>query len=115
MKVKYYIYRNLHKTGFFSIKFKGIVIDRQDVFVGIGADFRVSQSGRDRAIKTKQRNVHAYIAVDEYKIRKNIDVSGLVEVTYNPFLVDSFHIKTTGKPIFKADKVYFYKGKAFID
>lgn len=114
MKAKHYIYRNLNKLDYFSIKLRGLVIDRQRAFIAHDAEFRVSEAGRQRALKTRDRNVHAYVVTGKYAVVDSIDTTKLKEVTYNPFKLSSFVLKETGEPIKKAEYVYFYQGKAFI-
>lgn len=62
---KYYVYRNLHMPGFFSIKHKGIVIGHLNKFVCDDVSFIVSKQGFDKVKITKHRNVHAYAVVDK--------------------------------------------------
>lgn len=67
-------------------------------------ELRVREGGRDSTRRKEQRTVHAFCIgevlsfdEDEYSLPK-----GLIEVTYNPFIHDSFVIKRSGKPIFEA-------------
>lgn len=125
MDAKYYAYRNL-RTGGFSIKHKGIVIERPDVFVMTNVSFNVSQAGRDRAIKEKQRNVHAYLVSDNYEVFDfgddryvsigchilNNDM--FTEVTYNPFHLKTFVTKDNKIPVTWTDYVVFIDDKVYM-
>jgi hypothetical protein len=98
MKAKYYIYRNLNKGGF-SIKHKGKVIHHADTIIAIDSEFRVSEKGRQRCLRTKVRNVHAFVVCDQFRILKNQfkTTEGAEEVTYNPYKSPNFMCK--GNPI----------------
>jgi hypothetical protein len=111
---KYYIYRNLH-TGGFSIKLRGRVIDRDNFFLAENVVFKVNEAGRQRVIKDRKKNVHAYSVCDKYTFAANKDadkVDKLKVVTYNPYA--SKHFMCAGKPIEKADKILFYQGKCYL-
>jgi hypothetical protein len=114
VKAKYYVYRNLH-TGGFSVKFLGRVIARDTFFMGIGVTFKVNESGRQRVIKDKKKNVHAYSVCDKYTFAANKDadkVDNLKVITYNPYVSAQFMCE--GKSIEKTDSVLFYKGKCYL-
>ena len=97
---KVFVYRNLHRKCY-SVKSvrTGRVIAHVDSIDLIDVRFKVSEAGRQRVLKTKQKNVHAgvvgYIA----------DVSLLCQsskVTYNPYRFDSFIRKDNEMPIYEA-------------
>lgn len=98
MAAKYYIYRNLNRGGF-SVKYKGLVVDYLDAFEAINAEFRVSDKGRNRALKQRTRNVHAYLVCDEYQKRKRVSTKSLQAVYYNPFKTDTFVLENTDTPV----------------
>lgn len=115
-KVK--VYFNLHKKCFSVQDYKTrLVIDHVNKINLHDAEFRVSESGRQRVLREKRKNVHAfvvgYISESELENKK--------AVTYNPYKFKSFMaVNTDGlEPIFKADKVRLEvenkKGKIFVD
>ena len=69
MNAKYYIYRNL-RTGGFSVRHRGLVIDRLNTFVAEDVEFKVNEKGRQQVIKDHQKNVHAFVVADKYKAKK---------------------------------------------
>ena len=87
-KAKYYIYWNLHKKCF-SVKYQGKVIAHRDSISVSGAEFRVSEKGRQRVLREKRKSVHAYIVADEIEnVSKSDRFHTLLdgfEVTYNPY------------------------------
>jgi hypothetical protein len=97
---KVFVYRNLHRKCYSVKSLKtGRVIAHVDSIDLINVVFRVSEAGRQRVLKTRQKNVHAgvvgYIA----------DVSLLCQsskVTYNPYRFDSFINKDNEMPIYEA-------------
>jgi hypothetical protein len=109
---KFYIYRNLH-TGGFSIKHRGIVVKRDNFFIAENVMFKVNESGRQRVIKEKRKNVHAYTVCDKYiPARNKNSVDKLPIITYNPYKSAKF---TCGNcSIEKAHKVLFKNGKCYL-
>ena len=103
MKVK--VYRNLHKQCW-SVKHKQKVIARKYILALSCATFKVSQAGRNRVLKEKKKNVHAFVCGDMVEGWSE-EFGVAVEVTYNPYKYDSFVIKATGEPIDGADYVMF--------
>jgi hypothetical protein len=81
-------------------------------------EFRVSEAGRQRAIKDHQRNVHAYMVADNYERIGKYDVvlvdSGMIPVTYNPFKNNTFVNANTGEPILTAKRAIAKDGKVWI-
>lgn len=111
MQAKYYIYRNL-RTGGFSVKHRGIVIDHSDSLIASNVEFRVSESGRQRVICEKRKNVHAYAAAESYRNIRTIKVDKLEKITYNPYLDKKFKIGS--QEINTANKVVFKQGRCYV-
>lgn len=111
-KAKFYIYRNLNCGNTFSVKYKGIVIDRLDNFTAHDCQLNVSEAGRKRALDTKKRNVHAFVVTDIYQTDSGDDIDSNYELKYNPFKLDSFTCQ--GKKVHYAKTVLFRDGKAYI-
>ena len=108
---KYYIYRNLH-TGGFSIKLRGIVVDRQTSLIAEGVTLKVNENGRQRVINEKRKNVHAYVVCDKYISANKESIDSLPIITYNPYKSSQF---TCGKdPITNAKKVLFKDKKCYL-
>src|SRR5690606_3428869 len=54
------IYKNLH-NGLFSVKQNGLVVAHVESIVLKNGFFDVNQAGRNRVIREKKKNVHAYV------------------------------------------------------
>lgn len=67
--------------------------------------FKVYESGRQRAILHKQRNVHAFVIGDKTS-RTPVPISEMSKAYYNPFICETFVNVETGAPIHNADAVY---------
>ena len=96
-KVK--VYRNLH-NGKMSIQQDGLVVGHCDEIMINRAEFIVSESGRQRVIKEKRKNVHAF--VEGYicgSCWESIKASGGVSVSYNPYKLGSFYLRETMEPV----------------
>lgn len=109
------VYFNLH-SRVWSVK------DRQTGRVGVHAPvvvfsypakFVVSEAGRQRVLREKRKNVHAFVRADAPFVSENvelwrdyIDGNGLlIPVSYNPYKGASFYRKDTGAPITEASSV----------
>lgn len=112
---KYYLYRNLH-TGGFSIKHKGLVCARGEMFAMKNVEFKVSAAGSKRAKAEKQRNVHAFMVADNYQKRIRISkviLDNLTEITYNPYKFVTFVNAETLDPVAKASYAITIGGKVY--
>lgn len=101
-------YYNLHKHTF-SISFQNKVIMHADMVKLQDVEFRVRQGGKEKVRLKKSKNVHAFVIgtlIDfcEYPCDEIIEPSGEV-VTYNPYKYDSFVVKGTEDPVYKASEV----------
>ena len=116
MKAKFYIYRNL-RTGGFSVRYRGLVIDRAFTLVAENVEFKVNELGRLKVIKERQKNVHAFVVADKYNAKKypflqKDKVDNLDRITYNPYTDTQF--KCNGKKINTATKIAFQNGRCFL-
>lgn len=137
--MKCFVYRNLNKKmfkGTFSVKamegpYKGRVVAYTMVALMANVKFVVSEAGRQRVLREKQKNVHAGIVgdvcfIDNYYANRlphtiesfpcNWDIPDncFPQVTYNPYKYDSFVMSTDESPILTATSVYLENGKVFV-
>lgn len=101
-----FIYRNLTK-GCYSVqctKTGRLLYHADEVFV-IDAELVVRPGGRRRVLDTGHKNVHAGIR-GMLKPGTHSVACRPTEITYNPYLYDSFVVKTTGKRICSARSVH---------
>lgn len=93
---KYYIYWNFHKK-MYSVRYKGRVIGHTKSLVAFDVKLQVSQKGREKVLREKRKNVHAYVVAKD--ILSDMSVRGEpTEVSYNPYKNDSF-VDTNGKSV----------------
>ena len=83
----------------FSVQYKGRVVAHVDEIALEGVEFRVSQAGRNRVLRTGQKNVHAKVWGTVVKPRSAV----LKPIYYNPYKTESFVVRKTQKPIHEAD------------
>ena len=112
------IYRNLH-NGLISIKSasSGLVLGHAQSVDIVGADFVVKEAGRQRVLRDKQKNVHAYVkglllntgGFKPYKGRSIGPAYGAIlpshkdiVISYNPYKAPHFVIKGTSDKVSKA-------------
>jgi hypothetical protein len=118
---KNFIYRNLHKDCF-SLRYKGIVTRHFNTAYLGSVDFKVNQKGRLNVLRDKQKNVHAFVTCEtssiEFFDNTIFDNAYLakyyIEVTYNPYLGDSFVTKVGNWKIRKASNVVLFDNKIYI-
>jgi hypothetical protein len=104
MLTKVFVYRNLTKKCWSvrDVKTKK-VIEHRETLTLLDCTFKVSEAGRQRVLRTKQKNVHA--GVEGY-LCDIVPVHAGVQVYYNPYKQSTFTIKDT--PIYNANVVKFF-------
>lgn len=103
------VYYNLHKHTF-SIRYKNKVVLHADYLKLQNVEFRVRKGGRESVLKTKEKNVHAFVIgnlIDYCKFPcENIPQEPTDKVvTYHPYKYDSFMYKDTEEPVYTAKEV----------
>ena len=106
---RFKIYRNLHRQsfsiqGYLKVKKGYRVVDRVNVAIMENVMFKVMQTGREKVIKEKRKNVHAFLMPTNYKHlskRKgsSYNTEELREIYYNPYKYNSFVYKDTGESL----------------
>lgn len=99
------IYFNLHKK-MLSVQEKingswKVVDHVEQIWLG-NAKFKVSEAGRQRVLKQKRKNVHAYIEGIANAVPENL--TAFDSINYNPYKLERFH--DGKKYVDKADFVY---------
>lgn len=112
------IYRNLHRNALSiqtKIAGKGWrVTDHVPLSTTIdlfGVDWKVYESGRKRVLKTKQKNVHAFIVADRYEIAESR--TGGRAIGYNPYKYQTFVTLDDGLPAPPLERAYMRDGVVF--
>jgi hypothetical protein len=106
-----YIYRNL-RTGGFSIRHKGLVIERIQEGVAFDVTFKVNEGGRQRVLREKQKNIHSFVVAAGLARKTDRSHEGLAEIKYNPYKQNCFTID--GEPIQRAAAVLFKGGRCYL-
>ena len=107
------VYFNLHKKVF-SVQEKvngswKVVEHTKDIFLR-NVSFKVSEAGRQRVLKEKKKNVHAFIVGERFPfIPKSFVYRD--EVSYNPYKAGNFMVTKEDKPVDKAKYVTIISGK----
>lgn len=92
MKVS--VYWNLHRNCW-SIRHKGKVIGYADSLLLEDVTFKVSESGRQRVLREKKKNVHAFACgtlLDKNLVKPEIMNRA---ISYNPYKFSFFFDKTS--------------------
>ena len=108
-----YIYRCLNRKGhIYSIKQNGVVVAHTEKFIVKNCNLVINKSGKERVIKEKIRNVHAFIKgylgdIDDVKN----SFSWILK--YNPFVNKGFTFGED-KEVKKCEIVYTQENKLLI-
>jgi hypothetical protein len=92
------VYFNLH-TRLFSVR-QDKVVCHTDYICLSDVEFKVSQRGRERVLREKRKNVHAYVTghlVSPDVVNKNTVGQAWLNVTYNPYKFKSFVFEVLDK------------------
>lgn len=108
------VYFNIHKSKkegmkIYSIKNKKtnrVVNHLSGNFFIRNARFVVSEKGRNRVLKEKKKNVHAFIRGE---FVENLNPRKEAIATYNPYLYDSFVDSISKRKIYSSNLVYVDK------
>jgi hypothetical protein len=100
------VYKNLHKDPIYSIRDAKtkIVIGHGDAIFLKDVRFFVQQGGRNRVLKERRKNVHAFVrgTITYFKT----DTVPLEGATYNPCRSGFFTLVGSGKAILKAELAF---------
>lgn len=103
------IYKNLH-NGLFSVMQNNLVVAHIESFKMSSVIFKVNESGRQRVIQEKKKNVHAFICGLLQEINCTDDdliiSNPHTKIRYNPYVSDSFMLGINSFKINNAAKVY---------
>lgn len=108
------VYFNIRRK-IFSIKRGGRVVARHRRVCLRDCKFKVSEAGRQRVLKEKKKNVHAFVVGQV--IGRPMNKKSGCSVTYNPYKHKTFVRRWNGKPVHTADFVFLevVGGKAFVE
>ncbi len=109
-KVK--VYFNLHRSlwSVQDAKTRLVIAHLPEVYLE-DVEFKVSESGRQRVLKEKRKNVHAFATgvITDPKEGMNTKVS------YNPYKYGNFYEVETEEPVFSAESAYLTGRNVYIN
>jgi len=107
------VYMNLHQTKrkgtpVYSVKSArtGLVLCHPDYVCLKDVTFKVSEAGRHRVLREKQKNVHAFVCGSVGHVSNA--TKRLKSITYNPYRLGYFHDKVTGEEARELDVVWMH-------
>tara|TARA_Y100000114_G_scaffold156963_1_gene186296 strand:+ start:2516 stop:3052 length:537 start_codon:yes stop_codon:yes gene_type:complete len=104
-EVRVKVYWNLHKKLFSVVALegerKGKVIQHANRIELKDVTFKVSEAGRQRVLRERCKNVHAFVIGTRFVSEVGCHVT-TEAVTYNPYTRGQFYVKDTGEDIFKS-------------
>lgn len=107
-------YRNLHKKCFSVVDRKsGRVFAHQFHVVIRDATFTVRESGRQKVLREKRKNVHAFVCGQLLKTNFQFPDLQPREAYYNPYKHKHFIDVETGEPVDRAALVMLSPGKIY--
>ena len=101
------VYFNLHKKTL-RIRHNGKVVCHSDNAKILNPTFVVSEAGRQRVLREKRKNVHAYVRgeLDGFENNSDNSVDDLQTITYNPYKYSTF-VKKIDESVVKTAKVAY--------
>lgn len=103
------VYRNL-KNGLFSVQYGGLVVAHLATVQLRGVSFKVTESGRQRVLTQRQKNVHAY-AIGTFTTAAQ--PTATEPISYDPYHAGHFFRVQDHEPIHHAAAVVLSQGKAY--
>ena len=97
------VYFNLRRKNW-SVMERRRVIDHASNLSVRNVTFKVSESARQRVLRTKTKNVHAFICGQRVNV---FPYDSLIRISYNPYKAGTFVRCDTGEAIHKADFAFF--------
>lgn len=104
------VYWNLNKKCW-SIKHNNLVIGYADTLLLSNVNFKVSEAGRQRVIKQKRKNVHAYAIGEIIETNGSKPEAFTKELTYNPYYFANFVVKDNPQEVVYASDLLFCGNK----
>ncbi|MBH8599280.1 MULTISPECIES: hypothetical protein [unclassified Thermoactinomyces] len=108
------VYKNL-RNGLWSIRdhSTGLILGHADQLVLENTEFKISESGKRKAIQNGRRNVHAYVVgtLISFDVKDYVLPDRLVG--YHFIYTKTFIDKKTNEPIYTAKLVCFTKEAVF--
>lgn len=97
--MRVHVYRNLHRKCL-SVKSAetGVIIAYVQTIALADARFRVSEAGRERVIKERRKNVHAWIEGTWLRDHRTPSIKGCRRVFYDPYRIGAFIEQGSSKP-----------------
>jgi hypothetical protein len=113
-KALFNIFWNLNRKCW-SVRYKSKVIHHLDQIIKItNPKFHVSELGRQRVLKEKTKNIHAWVKADNFEVfdrhsmSKEDHASRFDEIYYAPFILSCFINRRTKVKIEKADSIILF-------
>jgi len=103
------VYRNL-RNGLFSVQVAGLVVAHLATVQLRGVSFKVTESGRQRVLTQRQKNVHAY-AIGTFTTAAQ--PTATEPICYDPYHAGHFFRVQDHEPIHHVAAVVLSQGKAY--
>ena len=108
------VYFNLHKKTL-SVRHKGKVVHHSDYVKILNPKFVVSEAGRQRVLREKRKNVHAFVRGELVSLVNDPKDSAenLQTITYNPYKYNTFVKKNGEASVKTADVAHIFGRNIF--
>lgn len=101
------VYKNLN-NGMISIQQNGKVVCHTDHVTLSNVFFKVSEASRQRVIRDKQRNVHAFICGMVVNFESQAITTNKRDISYNPYKMPYFYRKSDLSEVKPSSKNMLY-------
>jgi len=110
------VYKNLNHDCF-SVRQGGIVRFHTKIVCLKNVTYKVSEAGRQRVLKEKRKNVHAFVVgkiCHSDEVSKETLPFTAAWVSYNPYKNDSFYVVGDGQKIKKSQYADLYNNEPIL-
>ena len=110
------VYKNLNRDCF-SVRQGGIVRFHTKIVCLKNVTYKVSEAGRQRVLKEKRKNVHAFVVgtiCHSDEVSKETFPFTAAWVSYNPYKNDSFYVVGDGQKIKKSQYADLYNNEPIL-
>lgn len=105
------VYRNLHKNCFSVVSMKtGRVIQHTNKLTLHDVEFRVRESGRQRVLRERRKNVHAFVVGSILQTDIGLPACNPERAWYDPYQVKTFVNRRTLEPVLRARVAHLEHG-----
>lgn len=99
------VYRNLHTRRISVRAAEGVIYHAYNIVLD-DVSFRVGQAGREKVLREKRKNVHAFVVGTVVSYDQNLILTDGDIISYNPYRFNYFYNKETDAEIKSTQRAF---------